>query len=94
MSNPLWVLTILVTNILISEWLEKNTFLRHLGTTLLVILLTAVVANLGVIPSATESSMVYEAIFTFVAPLSVFFLLLDVRLADLRKAGAGVSRDV
>lgn len=87
MSNPLWVLTILVANILISEWLEKNTFLRHLGTTLLVILLTAVVANLGVIPSATESSIVYEAIFTFVAPLSVFFLLLDVRLADLRKAG-------
>lgn len=87
MSNSLWVLTILVTNILISEWLEKNTFLRHLGTTLLVIILTAVVANLGIIPSATESSIVYESIFTFVAPLSVFFLLLDVRLADLRKAG-------
>ncbi|WP_339815978.1 DUF819 family protein [uncultured Imperialibacter sp.] len=87
MSNPLWVLTILVVNILISEWLENNTFLRHLGTTLLVIILTAVVANLGVIPSATESSVVYDAIFTYVAPLSVFFLLLDVRLSELKKAG-------
>jgi uncharacterized membrane protein len=87
MSNPLWVLTILVVNILVSEWLENNTFLRHLGTTLLVIILTAVTANLGVIPSATESSVVYEAIFTYIAPLSVFFLLLDVRLSELKKAG-------
>ncbi len=87
MSNPLWVLTILVVNILICEWLVNNTFLKHMGTTLLVIILTAVVANLGVIPSATESSIVYEGIFTYIAPLSVFFLLLDVRLADLKKAG-------
>ncbi|WP_339793739.1 MAG: DUF819 domain-containing protein [Imperialibacter sp.] len=87
MSNPLWVLTVLVVNILISEWLENHTFLKHLGTTLLVIILTAVVANLGIIPSATESSVVYEGIFTFIAPLSVFFLLLDVRLVDLKKAG-------
>lgn len=87
MSNPLWVLFILVVNILVSEWLEKNTALRHLGTTLLVIILTAVVANLGVIPSATESSVVYDAIFAYVAPLSVFFLLLKVNLSELRQAG-------
>jgi uncharacterized membrane protein len=87
MSNPLWVLTVLVVNIVVSEWLESNTFLRHLGTTLLVIILTAIVANLGVIPSATESSVVYDVIFSYVAPLSVFFLLLDVRLSELKKAG-------
>ncbi len=87
MSNPLWVLFILVVNILVSEWLEKNTALRHLGTTLLVIILTAIVANLGVIPSATESSVVYDAIFSYVAPLSVFFLLLKVNLSELRQAG-------
>lgn len=44
-------------------------------------------ANLGVIPSASNSSPVYESIFQYVAPASIFFLLLGVNLKELRKAG-------
>lgn len=44
-------------------------------------------ANLGFIPSASDSSPVYESIFKYVAPASIFFLLLGVNLKQLKKAG-------
>ena len=53
MQAPLAILAILALNIVLSEWLNRHTALRYLGTTLLVILVTAVVANLGIIPSAS-----------------------------------------
>ncbi len=70
-----------------SEWLCRYTFLKHISSSLLVIILGAVVANLGLIPSASNSSPVYDSIFKYVAPASIFFLLLGVNLKELKKAG-------
>lgn len=88
LSSPLFVLTVLCFSVVVSEWLVKNTYLKHLGTALVVILFVAVLANVGVLPSASEGSVVYTGIFRYLAPLSIFYLLLDVNLASIRKAGA------
>lgn len=85
--QPFYILLVLVLLIFISEWLSKNTILKHLSSALMVIILGAVVANLGLIPSASDSSPVYDAIFKYVAPASIFYLLLGVRLSALKKAG-------
>ncbi len=84
---PLYLFSVLLFLIFLSEWLCRNTVLRHISSSLLVILLGAVVANFGVIPSASNASPIYDAIFQYVAPASIFFLLLGVNLKELRKAG-------
>lgn len=89
-TSPLYVLSLLCLIVVLSEWLIRRTFLRHLGVALLVILLTAIIANLGILPAgSTEARPVptYEAIFAYVAPISIFWLLLRVNLKALLKAG-------
>lgn len=86
-QNPLYILTVLCGLIFVSEWLTKNTFLKHISGSLLVIILGAILANFGFIPSASNASSVYDSIFTYVAPASIFYLLLGVNLKELRKAG-------
>jgi uncharacterized membrane protein len=86
-DQPLYVLGILCLLILISEYLVRHTFCKHLGTALLVILLGAITANLGLIPSASNAIPLYHGIFKYLAPLSLFFLLLEVNLVALKKAG-------
>lgn len=86
-DQPLYILAALFFLIFLSEYLCKHTFLKHISSSLLVIILGAIVANLGLIPSASDSSPVYESIFKYVAPASIFFLLLGVSLKELRKAG-------
>ncbi|MDN5203013.1 DUF819 family protein [Fulvivirgaceae bacterium BMA10] len=86
-TNPIYVLAILCLNIVISEWLSKKKFFKHLGTSLLVIILTAVLANIGMIPTASDNSPVYEGIFIYVAPIAIFFLLLGVHIKQLKAAG-------
>ena len=86
-SQPIYVLSVLFLLIFLSEYLCKHTFLRHLSSSLLVIILGAVAANLNLIPSASDSGAVYEGIFTYIAPASIFFLLLGVNLKEIRKAG-------
>jgi uncharacterized membrane protein len=73
--------------IAISEWLATRTWLRHFGAALLVILLTALVANLGIIPTYGPETPIYDAIFTYVAPLGIFWLLLLVDLRSLGQVG-------
>ena len=70
-----------------SEWLCRKTVLKHLSSSLLVIILGAIFSNLNLIPSEAKPDSVYEGIFTYVAPLSIFFLLLGVNLKELKKAG-------
>ncbi|HEY9117322.1 MAG TPA: DUF819 family protein [Roseivirga sp.] len=86
-QNPLYILTVLCGLIFVSEWLTKNTFLKHISGPLLVIILGAVLANAGLIPSASNASPVYDSIFSYVAPASIFYLLLGVNLKELKKAG-------
>jgi uncharacterized membrane protein len=90
MTNPLYILGVLCVIVAVSEWLVRNTVLRHAGTALLGILLTAVVANIGIIPagSSLEAPVpVYDAIFAYVAPLAIFWLILNVNLKDVLRAG-------
>lgn len=86
-QNPLYILTVLCGLIFISEWLTRNTFLKHISGSLLVIILGAILANAGLIPSASNASPVYDTIFRYVAPASIFYLLLGVDLKQLKKAG-------
>lgn len=86
-QNPVYILAVLCFLIFLSEWLCKYTKLKHLSSSLLVILLGAVVANFGLIPSASNASPVYDSIFQYVAPASIFFLLLGVSLKELKQAG-------
>ncbi len=89
-TNTLYVLAMLCLIVVLSEWLVRNTRLRSLGTALLVIVVTAVVANTGLMPAgSTEEQPVpaYEAIFAYVAPISIFWLLLRVNLRDVLAAG-------
>lgn len=90
MTHPLFILAVLCVVVVVSEWLVRRTWLRHAGTALVGILLTAVIANLGVIPAgstATAPVPVYDGIFEHVAPLAIFWLILGVNLRDVLRAG-------
>ncbi len=86
-ENPLYVMAVLSLLIFASEWLARNTFLKHLSSSLIVIILGAIFANFGLIPTASNAGNVYNIIFTYVAPASIFFLLLGVNLKQIKKAG-------
>lgn len=85
MADTLFILFVLCLNVVICEWLSRKRGFRHIGTALLVIVLTALEANLRIIP--TTETPVYEGIFGYVAPFALFLLLLSVNLKDLRQAG-------
>ena len=86
-TNSLSILTVLCLNIVVAEWLNTKAFFKHIGTGLMVIILTAIVANLGIIPASTPATPIYEGIFAYVAPLSIFLMLLNINLNSLKKAG-------
>jgi uncharacterized membrane protein len=84
-TDVILILFVLCLNIVICEWLSKKPGFSHIGTALLVIILTAIEANIGLIP--TTETPAYNSIFDYVAPFSLFLLLLNVNLKDLRQAG-------
>ncbi|MEL6925539.1 MAG: DUF819 family protein, partial [Bacteroidota bacterium] len=89
-ENSLFILTGLCLIVAASEWLVRHTWLRHLGTALLVIVVTAIIANLGLLPAGSTAERpvpAYDAIFGYVAPISIFWLLLRVNLRAILKAG-------
>lgn len=89
-DGTLFILAVLCLVIVGTEWLVRRTWLKHVGTALLVIVFTAVIANLGLLPTtSTEASPVpaYDAVFGTVAPLAIVWLLLKVNLRDILKAG-------
>lgn len=89
-ADPLWVLTVLSLMVVAAEWLARRGIFRHFGSALVVILITAVAANLGVIPAGSTAEApvpAYDAIFTYVAPLALFWLLLPVNLRAVLRAG-------
>ncbi len=90
-NAPEYVVLVLVINVWLCEWLCRHTRLKVVSSSLLVIILTAIMANLGVVPSASNPSVVYDFIFQYVAPLSIFFLLLGVKLLDVKKAGVPMT---
>ena len=86
-TNSLSILAVLFLNIVVAEWLNTKAFFKHVGTGLMVIILTAIVANLGIIPASTPATPLYDGIFAYVAPLSIFLMLLNINLNSLKKAG-------
>lgn len=86
-KDSLPILAVLMINIILSERLARLPYLRHMGTALIVILLTAVTSNLGLIPASADSPPIYDGIFTYLAPISIFYLLLTVNLKGLQKVG-------
>ncbi|MFI5133450.1 MAG: DUF819 domain-containing protein [Chitinophagales bacterium] len=86
-TNPVYVLAVLLLLIAFSEWLGQRKYFRHLGSALIVILATAILANAHILPSSQNAPPLYDDIFKYIAPLAIFFLLLDVKLKYLRQAG-------
>ena len=87
LRDPLYILSVLALLVAVSEWLGRETWLRHLGSALLVIVRTAVAANVGLIPPYADDLPVYTGIFAYVAPLAIFLLVLQVDLRRILKAG-------
>ncbi len=76
--------------VVLAEVLVRRTVARHAGTALLGILLTAALANLGVIPAGSTADApvpVYDGIFEYVAPLAIFWLILGVNVRHVLRAG-------
>ena len=87
-TNPIYVLSVLCFMVILSVYAGKTKIGKQLGgAALLVILLTAVVANFKFIPSASNSIELYDIIFKYIAPISIFYLLLNVNITSIKKAG-------
>jgi len=89
-TDPVYILTIISIIIVTSEWLCRRGVFRHIGSALMVIMLGMVASNLGIIPAGSTPEApvsTYDVIFGYVAPLSIFWLLLPVNLRDVLKAG-------
>jgi uncharacterized membrane protein len=81
------VLGILCFLILLGQYIAKTRWGRAAGTALVVILLGALFANLNIIPSASNAIPLYGTIFHYIAPVSIFYLVLGVNLQAIRSAG-------
>lgn len=88
MTHPMWILSILCLAVAFSEWLVRRSWLCHLGSALLVIVIAAAAVNLGIVPPYDPSIAVYRGIFDHVAPLAIFLLMLRVQLRGLLRIGA------
>ncbi|MDC8005017.1 DUF819 family protein [Aureisphaera galaxeae] len=86
-ENPIYVLFVLCTMVILAFYAAKTKFGKKFGTALLVIVFTAIIANFKLIPSASNAIPLYDGIFKYLAPISIFYLLLDVNLRTIRKAG-------
>lgn len=88
--TQLFILAVVCGIVIVSEYLVRRTWLKHFGTALLVIIIGAIVANLGIIPTTSSSDHpvpVYDFTFSILAPMSILWLLLKVNLKDILKAG-------
>ena len=86
-QQPAYLIAVLLLLVVAAEWLSKRYFFRHIGSVLIVIILAAILANLKIIPSSHNAPPLYDGIFAYAAPLGIFFLLLGVKIKDLKLAG-------
>jgi uncharacterized membrane protein len=87
--SPLAIAALIALVTALAFWLERRVaFLSKVSASLLVILFGALLSNTGVVPAA---SPVYDAISGPVTSLAIVWLLLSVRLSDLRRAGPRMS---
>ncbi len=86
-ENPVYVFCALCFLVILAIYAGKTKLGSKFGPALLVIVFTAIVANLGLLPTASNAIPLYDGIFTYLAPISIFFLLLGVNLSSIKKAG-------
>jgi len=87
-QDSISIFAVLCLNIALAEWLTTKPYFRHVGSALLVIIITAIVANVGIIPSSSPATPLYDTVFSTIAPLSIFLMLLNVNLRSLKQAGS------
>lgn len=90
LQHPLFVTGVLCFSVTFSVWLNRFSWGKTIGTPILVILFCALASNIGIIPSAMDGNVVYDAVFRYLAPLGIFIALLEVDLKSLRKAGGPI----
>lgn len=86
-SSYLFVATTLCLAVFFASWLTRFSWGKSVGTPIFVILICAILANTGLIPSAMDGHVVYDGIFQYLAPMGIFIALLEVDLKSLKKAG-------
>ncbi len=89
-QDPIYVSGMLCMFVVLAVWLAKFKGWKTIGTPILVILIAAVAANFGVIPTATNGNPVYTGVFLYLAPMGIFIALLEVDLKSLKKAGGPI----
>lgn len=87
LHQPLPLLAVLLACVALSEWLGRTRYGRMAGAAVIVIVLGALLANTGLIPSVADGSPVYGAVFEVALPLSIFYMLLDASLVEIRRSG-------
>ncbi len=84
-AGPAALAAVIAAATALAFWLEgRYRWARNVGAALIAILLGAALSNLGLVP---VGSPVYEGIFGPVTSLAIAWLLISVRLDDLREAG-------
>ncbi len=86
-QEPLFIAGALCVAVFFAQWLTRFSWGKIVGTPIWVILICAMLSNLGVIPSAMEGNAIYDGVFVYLAPLGIFIALLGVDLKSLKKAG-------
>lgn len=86
-QNPLFVAGALCVAVFFAIWLTRFSWGKTVGTPILVILICAILSNVGIIPSAMGGHVVYNGVFNYLAPLGIFIALLEVDLKSIKKAG-------
>ncbi len=87
MTESAFVLLVLGAIVVSADWLERRPAGRLVGGAIISLLLGLLLANLGLIPTVTEGPPLYGYLIGIGAPVSIFLLLLDARLAALKRAG-------
>jgi uncharacterized membrane protein len=85
--NPLLIFLILLACVIAALYLGQMKYLKQLSSAMIVIILAAILANIGIIPTSSTPTPLYDGIFKYIAPMAIFFLMLSVNLKSLKKAG-------
>ncbi len=87
-ASPVGILAILLVAVAAADMLGRVGPMKRIGAAMIVIVFGALLANFRIIPPASAGGVVYDPIFNYVIPGSIFLVLLDVNLGALRRAGA------
>ena len=85
--NPLLLFLVLLACIIAALYLGRVPYVKQLSPAMIVIILTAILANIGLIPTSSAAPPLYDGIFKYIAPMAIFYLMLSVNLKSLKKAG-------